>query len=157
MGGLSKQNKQSPRDSRVNTKTRALAAAKTRFLRSLENNGGNVSAALRSSGLNRNAAYNSFRDEPEFAEQWCEAIANATDDLLAEARRRAVFVGSDRLLIFLIEKHEREYKWRQRLITAGTLAGRAVKEAGVEEGLTEEQIGKIQQSIIESLDKVSLS
>jgi hypothetical protein len=128
---------------------------KASFLRSLRAGGGNVSQALRTSKLRRATAYEEFRSDPEFAESWLDASEASYDDLLKVARNRAKN-GSDRLMIYILESHERGKKWRDRLVQAGTYAVTAVRETGMKEGLSEEQIVAVQRAIVERLDKISL-
>jgi len=50
----------------------------------------NVSAAARAAGMSRRAAYNHRLQEPQFREEWDQALEEALDDLEAELRRRAI-------------------------------------------------------------------
>jgi len=91
------------------------------FLHRLMNTG-NISAAVRDSGLSRSTVYFWRAHDPEFAARWDEALAEATDKLVFEARRRALdgieevqyFKGepvgtirkySDQLLMFLLRAY----------------------------------------------------
>lgn len=146
---------------------------KAAFIRHLTKNGGVVSAALARAGLSRRTAYDHYKADEEFAGNWREALEVSRDDLFAEARRRAIDGNvvtsidrnghhikqtrkSDTLLIFLMKNAEGQKKWRGRLIQAGNLAIAAVRTAGTELALTEEQILFIQESIVQELDNVSL-
>ena len=90
------------------------------FLEALRNSG-NVRAAATVVGIERSTAYRARKRSVRFARQWDEALEDAADVLLAEARRRAlkgieepVFYGgklvgtrhrySDALLMFLINR-----------------------------------------------------
>ncbi|XDZ66192.1 hypothetical protein AB8880_02025 [Alphaproteobacteria bacterium LSUCC0684] len=92
-----------------------------RFLRSLAGTG-NISAAVRESGLSRSTVYFWRSHDHEFATRWEEALTEATDKLAQEARRRALDgievvkyyqgepVGtirrySDQLLMFLLRAY----------------------------------------------------
>lgn len=90
---------------------------------------GNVTAAAKAVGVGRRQAYAARERSQVFRRQWDEAVAEATDLLEAEARRRAL-VGyeepvfyqgqevsrvrkySDTLLIFLLKAH-RPKKFRE--------------------------------------------
>ena len=102
---------------------------------------GNISEAARQAGIDRKTAYNSKAKAPEFAEAWEEAVAESTDTLEAEARRRAVegveepvyyrgaVVGhitkySDGLLMFLL-KGKRPDEFRDTAITHKGKVGHA--------------------------------
>ncbi len=50
---------------------------------------GNVTVSAEAAGINRTTAYASFNSDPEFAEQWNEAVQEAADRIEAEALRRA--------------------------------------------------------------------
>lgn len=50
----------------------------------------NVTGAARFAGFDRNTAYDWKARDPEFAAAWQDALQQATDDLEAEARRRAM-------------------------------------------------------------------
>lgn len=154
-------------------KATEIKSKKAAFIRHLAKNGGVVSAALSRAGLSRRTAYDHLKADDEFASNWREALEVSRDDLFAEARRRAVEGDvvtsidrnghqikqsrrSDTLLIYLIKNAEGQRKWRGRLIQAGNLAIAAVRTAGTELALTEDQILSIQESIVRELDNVSL-
>lgn len=65
------------------------------FLEALRETG-NVSHAARVAGISRKSAYRARENSSEFAEDWEDALGEATDALEAEARRRA-FEGVRRL------------------------------------------------------------
>ncbi|MBL8179982.1 MAG: hypothetical protein JNL64_00040 [Blastocatellia bacterium] len=157
----------------VGPKAADIERMKAAFIRYLTKNGGVVSAALARAGLSRRTAYDHYKADEEFASNWREALEVSRDDLFAEARRRAVEGDvvrsidrngnhvkqtrkSDTLLIYLMKNAEGQKKWRGRLIQAGNLAIAAVRTAGTELALTEEQILFIQESIVQELDNVSL-
>jgi len=92
-----------------------------RFLRALAGTG-NISASVRESGLSRSTVYFWRAHDHEFAKNWDDALAEATDKLAYEARRRALdgievvqyFQGepvgtirkySDQLLMFLLRAY----------------------------------------------------
>lgn len=91
---------------------------------------GNVSRAARAAKASRSRAYQLKADDPQFAEEWADALEIATDALDAEARRRAIdgvetprfhqgrVAGtvrkySDSLLMFLLRAH-RPALYRER-------------------------------------------
>lgn len=91
------------------------------FLHSLRHSG-NVSAAAQHAGIARSTAYNWRQQDAGFAAAWEDALAEATDYLALEARRRALegveevryFKGepvgtirrySDALLMFLLRAY----------------------------------------------------
>jgi len=65
---------------------------------------GNVRAAAQAAGVSRQMAYLRREADPDFAQAWDAAEEEATDVLVAEARRRALD-ASDTLLIFLLKSH----------------------------------------------------
>lgn len=82
----------------------------------------NVAEACRQAGITRKAAYDRRKADPEFAAAWDEALEESTDELVAEAYRRAkngtkrpVFYKgdvcghirefSDTLAMFLLKAH----------------------------------------------------
>jgi hypothetical protein len=88
---------------------------------------GVVSYACKAANIDRNTAYNHRNADAGFAQAWDDAIEQATDDMVGEARRRAVkgvaepvfYQGeecgavqrySDTLLMFLIKKERPEYR-----------------------------------------------
>lgn len=150
-----------------------IERTKAAFIRHLTKNGGVVSAALTRAGLSRRTAYDHYKADEKFAANWREALESSRDDLFAEARRRAIDGDvvtsidrnghhikhtrkSDTLLIYLLKHAEGQKKWRGRLIQAGNLAIAAVRTAGSELSLREDQILFIQESIVQELDNVSL-
>lgn len=157
----------------ANPKANDIERKKSNFIKYLSKNGGVVSAALARAGLSRRTAYDHYKADEDFANAWREALESSRDDLFAEARRRAVEGDvvtsidrnghhikqtrkSDTLLIYLMKNAEGQKKWRGRLIQAGNLAITAVRTAGTELALQEEQILYIQESIVQELEKVSL-
>lgn len=110
-----------------------------KFLAKLIDTGGNVSAACKTVNVARSTAYHHKSEKEAFSRLWDEAIDSGTDDLEAEARRRAyegtkkpVFykgkpVGhiqeySDTLMIFLLKGNRPEkYKDRQDVNLTGQL------------------------------------
>lgn len=105
--------------------------AKAKFLEILAETG-NVSASAREIGIARSTAYKNRDENPEFSEQWDNAIEEATDKLDLEARRRAhdgyeepVFYQgvecatvrkySDTLMIQLLKAHHPAHKQKLQL------------------------------------------
>jgi len=94
---------------------------------------GNVSAAARAAGVNRDTPYGRRQTDPAFAAAWDSSLEEACDLLELEARRRA-FAGvvepvfykgaecgrinkySDTLMIVLLKAHRPE-KYRERVAT----------------------------------------
>jgi hypothetical protein len=70
-------------------------------------NSGNVRAACLAAGIGRTIVYKRRHTDTAFRARWDEALAEATDVLDAEARRRAL-AGSDPLLMFLLRAHRPE-------------------------------------------------
>ena len=112
---------------------------KSVFLWHLRQNG-NVAAACREAGITREHSYHARKLDPAFATAWKQAMAEATDVLEAEARRRAtegVFNGyskdengtlheirrySDTLLIFLLKAHRpKKYRDNARVEIGGRI------------------------------------
>jgi len=106
------------------------------FLKALAASG-NVAFAAREAGASRSRAYQLKAEDPDFAAEWALALETATDELDAEARRRAVegvevphfhqgkVTGtvrkySDTLLMFLLRAHRPElYRERAGLTSSG--------------------------------------
>ena len=63
--------------------------------------------AGRTAGVGRSTVYLWRREDPEFAQKWDDAVADGIDLLEDEARRRAL-EGSDKLLMFLLERRRPE-------------------------------------------------
>ena len=114
----------------------------------------NVTASVLVAGCSRKAIYNTRDRDEEFAEEWDAAIAEATDTLEAEARRRAVDgfeepvyyqgvqVGavrkySDRMLELLLKGHTPE-KYKDRVQHSGDV-----------------KVGVTQQALIEARQRAS--
>jgi len=150
-----------------------VKAQKNAFIKCLRAGGGNVSKALLAANLKRTTAYRYFKEDKEFSDAWLEAIELATDELLTEARRRAVegivrpvyqngkLVGhtreySDTLLIYSLKHAEARQKWRGRIIQTGNLALETLHERGAVIGLTREQIGDLTLALVERFKDVSL-
>ena len=86
--------------------------------------GGVVSYAAAAARINRTTVYARMKSDPEFAADFEAAEADATDALVAEARRRALEEGSDRLLEFLIRAHRPEkYGDRAKVELTGANGG----------------------------------
>lgn len=94
----------------------------SKFLKRLAETG-NVSESCRKAKISRKHAYETRENDPDFAEEWDEALGIATETLEYEARRRAekgvlepvFYLGkkigtvrkySDTLLIFLLKAHK---------------------------------------------------
>jgi len=108
-------------------KLRWTPARKKKFLKLLQDSGGNVSRACRDIGLSSRGAYKMKDRNKAFSDQWDEIAEAGTDDLIEEARRRAyhgidkpiyhqgfkvdtIKEYSDTLLIFMIKAKRPEYK-----------------------------------------------
>lgn len=76
------------------------------FLAALKSHG-IIRLACQQANVTRRTVYLMKDNNEEFAEQWNEAIEEATDTLVAVARQRAIN-GSDRLLEFLLKSHRKE-------------------------------------------------
>lgn len=92
---------------------------------------GNVTASARAVGLDRDAAYLRRKSDPEFAAAWASAEEVSTDELVAEARRRAL-AGSDWLLWRLIQAHRRELYGDTIRIDIRQEAERIAAEVGID-------------------------
>lgn len=68
---------------------------------------GTVTAACDAAGIGRRTVYQERQRDEEFAIAWADVEAASTDQLEAEAHRRAVN-GSDTLLIFLLKSRKPE-------------------------------------------------
>lgn len=132
-----------------------LKKQKDAFIQNLSETG-LVTEACRTANLARRTAYDYFRSDAEFAARWLDAVETANDDLLSQARRRATKGKSDKLLMYLIGHNERRHKWRRRLIDTGNLVIKTIKTAGEAEGLTEDQIYRIQTAVLESFKAIRL-
>ena len=168
------QNEQSEQPNKKETpKAREIQRRKKIFLKALKANGGVVSKALAESGLKRTVAYIHFRDDPEFAEEWVDALESGIDELYEEAKRRAVhgveepvlqggrIVGttkrfSDKLLIYLLKQGDYQKRWRSRLVQTGNLAMQSIVIAAEEAGLNEKQISIIQKTMLKQFGKVRI-
>jgi hypothetical protein len=99
------------------------------FLKELRANGGFVGKACEAVGVSKQGVHNWRESDPEFADDWDQAVELATEDLEKEARRRAyegveepVFYQgeecgrirkySDTLLMFTIKSRKPEYRDR---------------------------------------------
>ena len=98
---------------------------------------GNISAAARSVGVDRRFWYRVKETDQEFAGAWDDAVEQAVDLMLEEARRRALkgieepvfYQGnvcghiqrySDVLLMFLVKAHRPEYATERRKVDMNT-------------------------------------
>jgi hypothetical protein len=63
---------------------------------------GNVSAAARMVGIDRDDHYKWMKDDDEYQEAFQSAMGEAVDELLAAARKRAL-ATSDTLMVFLLK------------------------------------------------------
>lgn len=82
------------------------------FLKCLSDQGV-VRVACEEAHVDPKTAYRNRKSDPEFAEQWQDALDLAADSLESEIRRRA-FAGSDLLAIFLM-KGLRPEKFREKV------------------------------------------
>ncbi|MEJ7863257.1 MAG: hypothetical protein WKF90_16630 [Pyrinomonadaceae bacterium] len=165
---------QSNKKEQATPKHAAIEKMKKDFLINLKSNSGNVSKALEVSGLNRQTAYRHFGDDEEFRNAWLDATEYALDELVVEARRRAVegvkreifdsrgnVIGtkqeySDRLLIFMMSVHERQRKWRGRTVQTAQAAIDTVESSGKEIGISNEQIERLTEKMIEKYKEIPL-
>ena len=69
---------------------------------------GNVTLSCAAAGIDRATVYRWRKKYMTFAERWEDALDQSTDILAAEAFRRAIDEGSDRLLQFLLKAHRPE-------------------------------------------------
>lgn len=138
-------------------KTLQINALKESFISALRSNSGNVSAALKTSGLKRNVAYDHFKLDTAFRDDWLDAQETSVDELFEEARSRAFVEKSDTLLIYLMNQHSANKKWRSRLIQAGNLALEAIQTIGAGHGLAPELIAKMQDQMTESFNQIQLT
>lgn len=116
---------------------------------------GNVSAACRAVNVSRFTAYLARKTDSAFADEWAEAIEDATDALEEEARKRAMGEGvsykfdkkgqplrhpitgepyaercvSDALLILLLKAHRPE-KYKDRSEVTATVTPRTEYDLG---------------------------
>jgi len=130
---------------------------KADFIEALKQSG-LVSDALESSGLERAAAYEHFSTDEKFAARWVEALEISNDELIREARSRAIRAqGSDRLLIYLLNQAERQQKWRNRVIQTGNIALETVAAIGKARGIPDAVIGEIQTAMTEKFRRIPLT
>ena len=93
----------------------------------------------------------------------------ARDDVLVELRRRALGYesgpegekrqlgrSSDRLLIYLMQIHLKQHKWRGRLMDAARGSLEVIGEEGPRLGLSDEQIRQIREALTKRYYEVSL-
>lgn len=91
-------------------RTKRTPSKKDKFLKSLSTGVPNVSKACKAAAIGRTLAYQWKREDPEFAQQWEDAIENAVDNLEQSAWQRAQRQKdpSDTLLIFLLKGYRSE-------------------------------------------------
>jgi hypothetical protein len=142
---------------KITPKAIQINELKTRFIQELRANGGNVSNALKISGLNRKTAYAHFKSDDDFRDDWLDAQEASLDDLCAEARKRALEDKSDSLLIYLMNQQSANRKWRSRLIKTGQLALKSVLIIGQKHGLSVELIHEIQTEMTTAFIQIQLT
>lgn len=100
---------------------------------------GTVRYAATAAGVSRQTVYEWRDRDPDFAREWDDAIADATEALEAAARARALS-GSDKLLMFLL-KAQRPDKYGDRLHIEHSIQKRKrqVYEDALREGLTQDE------------------
>lgn len=76
---------------------------------------GIVTRAAMEAGIDRDTAYVERKHDPEFAQQWKDALDRGVDMLEDTAKQRA-YEGSDTLLIFLLKSHRPE-RYRETIRT----------------------------------------
>lgn len=96
---------------------------------------GVVTQAAQIAGIGRQHVYEHRRKHPDFAAAWRNARREAADNLEVEARRRALFEGSDTLLIFLL-KAARPKKFRDNWKAEMTTPRRLRLQAAESQGAT---------------------
>lgn len=147
-----------------------VSGQKERFIATLRSNGGNVSLALKQSGLARKTAYAHRNSDSEFAAAWQQAQEEALDELYSEARRRALegekiispktgqvtTKKSDALLIFLIKQGDRKTKWQARIIQTANIAIESLRASGIKYRLSEEVIRGMEKDLMENFNQVQL-
>jgi hypothetical protein len=94
------------------------------FLKALAHEGV-VTYACEQAKISRRQAYRVKNEDPQFAQEWAEAIDEAADTLESEVRRRA-FAGSDLLLMFLLKKMRPEF--REKVTISSRELDRAIEE-----------------------------
>jgi hypothetical protein len=149
-------------------KAAELESKKAAFLAELRTANGVVSTALERSGLNRRTAYDHFRKDRAFAEDWLEVVAVVGDEVLVELRRRALGYeigpdgtkrhcrSSDRLLIYLMQLRLKQNKWRGRIMDVARGSLEVVDKEGAKLGLSNKQIRRIREALIERYGSVPL-
>jgi len=147
-----------------------VSTQKQRFITSLRSNGGNVSHALKQSGLARKTAYAHRNSDLEFAAAWQQAQEEALDELYSEARRRAlkgekiispktgqvIAKKSDAVLIFLIKQGDKNKKWQARVIQTANIAIESIRASGAKYRLAEDVIREMEKDLLENFNRVQL-
>jgi hypothetical protein len=106
---------------------------------------GLVTESARLANISREHAHRWRRTHPDFADGWKRALREAADTLEAEARRRALFEGSDTLLIFLL-KGARPKKFRDNW--KGEISGPGGKPVQAEvKVVTADDLDKLYQQL----------
>ena len=82
-------------------------ARKKKFISLLASNGGIVKYASQDLGIGSRTLYMHRKSDRAFGQQWDEAVAEGTMQLVTEAHRRALD-GSDALLMFLLKGRQPE-------------------------------------------------
>lgn len=152
--------RKSPRASKIETKRAA-------FLEALRESG-NISWALEKSKLSRRTAYDHLNKDGDFAEDWMAALEVASDELISEARARAVGYeigadgkkrfreASDRLLILLLKRNEFSRKWKHRLFQTAHVSQDVISIEGRKAGLTDGQIAQLLQALSDGYSKIPM-
>jgi hypothetical protein len=139
----------------------SIEEQKNEFIEELQNNGGIVSAALRASGLARRTAYDHLAKDPEFKEQWFEAVEISHDEVTEVLRDRALGRGMsqmpDTLLIYLHKNGENQQKWRSRLKDAAKKMLDAMHLAAAAKGIAAETRLEIQEAMLKAVESVPLT
>jgi hypothetical protein len=166
-------NKTDPKVVTTTPKKESITLLKRRFVEHLAANGGIASAAFESSGLSKRTAYRHFKEDPDFKEAWETAMTTASDELWAEARRRALngdevihidadgskrvtIKKSERLLIHLLEK-QGDRKWQLLLKDTARAAWEVIGLAGNELLLPPEKIAHIRRRLIEAFNEITIA
>lgn len=123
---------------------------RNKFLRALAKTG-NVTRSCRIAGISKMHAYRVFHNSPRFAAAWENALESSIDVLESEARRRALMVDRDALLMFLLRGlRARVYGDKRKLEHSGGSQPICVEQSGtlqVRHSLTAEDVARVQQML----------
>jgi hypothetical protein len=94
---------------------------KAQFLQILEETGGNVTVATRALGLTRQWAYQWRERDPEFAEEWDNAVEGGTEHLEQRLFTRACDVDTTAAIFLLKARRPEKYRENIKLDTEVSL------------------------------------